>query len=133
MANGYEAVKEELSRGGGGFFRPNEIAKGDSTEVVIVGATRYFEGEITAKYWKQPKHGGKPYLWRFLLKSGQTWDVHNSNTTKLLQGLYPNGSTTPIPARFRLTNVGAVIGKQPSMKVEYLGPAEPTGADATVG
>lgn len=120
--------QDELNSGGGvGYYKPGkEIKIGETGEVVIVDATKITKGDPNTdlmKYWTLPKTG-KPYLWRFRLADSRTWDVTNNTRKTILAGLHPKGEEKIIPGRFRITNIGMVINKQPAIKVDYLGLAD---------
>ena len=62
----------------------------------------------------------KDFTWRFRLDNGTVWDVSHVNRKTLLAGLHPQGTKEVVPAKFRVTNVGSVVNKQPAIKVEFV-------------
>ena len=114
----WDDVEKELNSGGGKFFKPGKLEPGESVEVEVVRYTKW----VDTKYPIKNKDGvSLGYTWRFFLRDGSVWDVSNQNRKILLQGLHPNGKGDAMPCKFRVTNIGKVINKQPSTKVEILG------------
>ena len=106
------------SPGGAGFYKPNQLPVGESEEITILSHVKWTQ----TKYPIKDKDGHDlGYTWRFRLADGRVWDVSNANRKVLLKGLHPESAEKLVPGRFKITNIGKVINKQPSVKVEYLG------------
>lgn len=119
MNEDWDDINAELNSpaGANSYYKPASIAVGSSEEVVVVSHMKWLD----TKYPIKDKDGNsKGYTWRFRLSTGQVWDVSNANRKVLIAGLHPNGSKEVIPARFKITNIGKVVNKQPSTKVEFL-------------
>lgn len=118
MSEVWEDVEKELNTASGGFYKPASLKVGVSDEIVVV---RYAKHSDT-KYPIKDKAGNSlGYTWRFFLEDGRVWDVSNANRRVLLKGLHPNGEQGVVPGRFKVTNIGVVQNKKPSVQVEYLG------------
>lgn len=115
--------RELNSSSGAGFYRPNQLPVGESADITILSHAKWTQ----TKYPIKDKDGNDlGYTWRFKLGDGRVWDVSNANRKTLLQGLHPKSPDQVVPGRFRITNIGKVINKQPAVKVEYLGPVADT-------
>ena len=111
-------AEKELNSGGGKFFKPGKLPTGESVEIEVIRYTKW----VDTKYPIKDKDGNSlGYTWRFFLRDGSVWDVANRNRKTLLQGLHPDGKEETIPCRFKVTNLGKVVNKQPSVTVEILG------------
>lgn len=114
-----EDVQGELNSATAGFYQPHKTITIGATEDITV--IRYAKNSDT-KYPIKDKAGNSlGYTWRFWLDDGRCWDVSNRNRKVLLQGLHPEGKETVVPGVFKVTNVGKVVDKNPSISVEYVG------------
>ena len=128
MGNEWEDVEKELNSGSGDFFSPGKLVVDTPVEVVIERHTKWAD----TKYPIKDKNGNSlGYTWRFFLRDGRVWDVSNRNRRVILNGLHPKGEETVVPGRFRVTNVGKVVNKEPQTKVEFLGAAGEAEDDST--
>ncbi len=120
----WEEVQNEINSGTGEFFKPNNLPLNEPVEITVIGYMKWTQTKFPIQ--------GKNYTWRFKLADGRVMDVSNANRKILLQGMHPNNQKEAVPARFRITNIGKVINKQPTWRVEYLGKAQaPTAEDDT--
>lgn len=122
MSEDVADIERELNSPGGatGYFKPNQIPVGQSQEITVVGRQKWTETKYPIKD-KTGKDLG--YTWRFRLSNGQVWDVSNANRKVLLRGIHPTDPKVIVPGRFRVTNKGQVVNKQPATQVEFLGAA----------
>ena len=119
MGDDWDDVQHELNAASGGFFSPNRLPVGEPVEIAVLRYAKWVKTDYPIKD-KDGKSLG--YTWRFFLSDGRVWDVSNRNRTKLLAGLHPTGEQAVLkPGRFRVTNLGKVVEKQPAVQVEYLG------------
>ena len=109
------------SPGGAGFYAPHKLPVGQSEEITVLSHMKWTQTKYPIKD-KDGKDLG--YTWRFRLLDGKVWDVKNINRKTLLKGLHPTSPDQTVPGRFKITNIGQVINRQPSVKVEYLGQAD---------
>ena len=120
----WDEIQGDLNQGKG-YFKASgpksEIAVGESTEITLVNVAK----NTDTKYPIKDKAGTSlGYTWRFFLSDGRVWDVSNANRSELLRGLFPDRTKTePTPCRVKVTNLGVSVNKQPSVKVDLLGPA----------
>lgn len=114
----WDDAQKEMHRAVGGFFATGKLKVNEPVEVVIKAHTKWTD----TKYPIKDKAGNSlGYTWRFILADGRVWDVSNANRSVLISGLHPDGKEAVTPGRFRVTNLGQSVNKQPAVRVEYLG------------
>lgn len=114
-------VQAELNSASAGFYSPGKaLAVGGSEEITVV---RYAQWTDTKFPIKDKAGQSLGYTWRFWLQDGRVWDVSNRNRKVLLQGLHVGGKEEVVPGVFKVTNIGRIIEKRPSINVEYVGVA----------
>ena len=118
MSDEWEDVEREMNQSSGGFYKPARLPKDGSEEITVVRYSKWLD----TKYPIKDKEGNSlGYTWRFYLQNGMVWDVSNANRITLLRGLHPNGGKEVVPARFKVTNLGASVNKKPAVSVEFVG------------
>lgn len=114
-------VQAELNSASVGFYSPGKTLAVDASEEITV--VRYAKWTDTKFPIKDKAGQSLGYTWRFWLQDGRVWDVSNRNRKVLLQGLHVEGKEEVVPGVFKVTNVGRIIEKRPSITVEYVGVA----------
>ena len=118
----WDDAQREINSGTGSYYSPGKtLPVGTSEEIQIVGYTKWTETKYPIKDSAGNSLG---YTWRFRLSDGRVWDVSNKNRKVLLAALHPSGQKDLSPCRFRVTNLGKVVNKQPSIRVEPLAVTE---------
>lgn len=124
MTSEWEDAEREINSGTGSFYKPNQIPVGESEEITIVHHVKWTD----TKYPIKDKEGNSlGYTWRFRLEDGRVWDVANRNRKILIAALHPTNKPEIVPHRFKITNLGKVIDKNPAVTVQALGPVLPDG------